>query len=71
VATAASGREERRTVDGVTLQVYRGGQGPTLLVLHDCEVMTEWQPFHTAWRRAWCWRHPIRASAARAARDHR
>jgi pimeloyl-ACP methyl ester carboxylesterase len=35
-------------VDGVTLQVYRGGQGPTLLVLHDCEVMTEWQPYHAA-----------------------
>jgi pimeloyl-ACP methyl ester carboxylesterase len=35
-------------VGGATLQVYRGGQGPTLLVLHDCEVMTEWQPFHTA-----------------------
>jgi pimeloyl-ACP methyl ester carboxylesterase len=48
VAIAASGQEERRTVDGVTLQVYRGGKGPTLLVLHDCEVMTEWQPFHTA-----------------------
>jgi pimeloyl-ACP methyl ester carboxylesterase len=48
VAIAASGQEERRTVDGVMLQVYRGGKGPTLLVLHDCEVMTEWQPFHTA-----------------------
>jgi len=32
----------------VTLQVFQGGQGPTLLLLHDCEVMTEWQPFHTA-----------------------
>jgi pimeloyl-ACP methyl ester carboxylesterase len=48
VATAVSGQEERRTVDGVTLQVFRGGQGPTLLVLHDCEVMTEWQPYHAA-----------------------
>jgi pimeloyl-ACP methyl ester carboxylesterase len=48
VATAVSGQEERHTVDGVTLQVYRGGQGVTLLVLHDCEVMTGWQPFHTA-----------------------
>jgi pimeloyl-ACP methyl ester carboxylesterase len=35
-------------VDGVTLQVFQGGQGPTLLVLHDCEVMTEWQPYHAA-----------------------
>jgi pimeloyl-ACP methyl ester carboxylesterase len=46
VATAVSGHEQRHTVDGVTLQVFRGGQGPTLLVLHDCEVMTEWQPYH-------------------------
>jgi pimeloyl-ACP methyl ester carboxylesterase len=48
VATAVSGQEERRTVDGVTLQVFQGGRGPTLLVLHDCEVMTDWQPYHTA-----------------------
>jgi pimeloyl-ACP methyl ester carboxylesterase len=47
VATTDSGQEERLTVDGVTLQVYRGGHGPILLVLHDCEVMTEWQPYHT------------------------
>jgi pimeloyl-ACP methyl ester carboxylesterase len=48
MVTAVSAQEERRTVDGVTLQVFRGGLGPTLLVLHDCEVMTEWQPYHTA-----------------------
>jgi pimeloyl-ACP methyl ester carboxylesterase len=48
VATAVSGQEERHTVDGVTLQLFQGGRGPTLLVLHDCEVMTEWQPFHAA-----------------------
>jgi pimeloyl-ACP methyl ester carboxylesterase len=48
VATAVSGLEERASVAGVTLQVYRGGQGPILLVLHDCEVMTAWQPYHTA-----------------------
>jgi pimeloyl-ACP methyl ester carboxylesterase len=48
VVTAASVQEGRRTVDGVTLQVFHGGQGPTLLVLHDCEVMTEWQPYHAA-----------------------
>jgi pimeloyl-ACP methyl ester carboxylesterase len=48
VATVISAQEERRTVDGVTLHLFCGGQGPTLLVLHDCEVMTEWQPFHTA-----------------------
>jgi pimeloyl-ACP methyl ester carboxylesterase len=46
MATAVSGQEERHTVDGVTLQVFRGGSGPTLLVLHDCEVMTAWQPYH-------------------------
>lgn len=48
MATAVSSREERHTVDGLTLQVFRGGQGPTLLVLHDCEVMTAWQPYHAA-----------------------
>jgi pimeloyl-ACP methyl ester carboxylesterase len=46
MATAISVQEERRSVDGVTLQVWRGGQGPTLLVLHDCEGMIEWQPYH-------------------------
>lgn len=48
MTTSASVQEEHRSVDGLTLQVFRGGQGPTLLVLHDCEVMTEWQPYHTA-----------------------
>jgi pimeloyl-ACP methyl ester carboxylesterase len=48
MAAVISVQDERRTVDGVTLQVFYGGQGPTLLVLHDCEVMTEWYPYHTA-----------------------
>ena len=48
MTTAVAGQEERRTVDGVTLQVFRGGQGSALLVLHDCEVMTAWLPFHAA-----------------------
>jgi pimeloyl-ACP methyl ester carboxylesterase len=48
MATTISVQEERHTVAGVTLQVYRGGEGPLLLVLHDCEVMTAWQPFHAA-----------------------
>jgi pimeloyl-ACP methyl ester carboxylesterase len=48
VETVVSSQEERRTVDGVTLQVLQGGQGSTLLVLHDCEVLTEWQPYHAA-----------------------
>jgi pimeloyl-ACP methyl ester carboxylesterase len=48
VVTAVSGQEERVSVAGLILQVYHGGQGPSLLVLHDCEVMTEWQPYHSA-----------------------
>jgi pimeloyl-ACP methyl ester carboxylesterase len=48
VETIVSGQEARQVVNGLTLQVFRGGQGPTLLVLHDCEVMTEWQPYHAA-----------------------
>jgi pimeloyl-ACP methyl ester carboxylesterase len=48
MATAVSGQQEQCVVDGVTLQVFRGGQGPTLLVLHDCEVMTEWHPYHAS-----------------------
>jgi pimeloyl-ACP methyl ester carboxylesterase len=48
VVTAISGQEERVSVDGLILQVFHGGQGPTLLVLHDCEVMTEWHPYHAA-----------------------
>ena len=48
MATAISVQEERHTADGMALQVYRGGEGPALLVLHDCEVMTAWQPYHAA-----------------------
>jgi pimeloyl-ACP methyl ester carboxylesterase len=48
VETVESGQESRQVVNGVTLQVFHGGQGPILLVLHDCEVMTEWQPYHAA-----------------------
>ena len=46
--TTVSAQEVRQVVNGVTLQVFRGGHGPILLVLHDCEVMTEWQPYHAA-----------------------
>jgi pimeloyl-ACP methyl ester carboxylesterase len=46
--TAVAVLDQRCTVDGLRLQVLRGGQGPLLLVLHDCEVMTEWQPYHAA-----------------------
>ena len=48
VETVESGQESRQVVNGVTLQVFHGGQGPILLVLHDCEVMTVWQPYHAA-----------------------
>ena len=44
--TSATAREERVTIHGAALQVHRTGQGPTLLVLHDCEVMTELHPYH-------------------------
>jgi pimeloyl-ACP methyl ester carboxylesterase len=49
-ATAAVGkhRDETRTVGGVQLQVLSGGQGETLLVLHDQEYYNEWQPFEAA-----------------------
>lgn len=46
--TSISVREDRVNLDGVALQVFRGGHGPPLLVLHDCEVMTEWHPYHEA-----------------------
>jgi pimeloyl-ACP methyl ester carboxylesterase len=41
-------REETRSVGGVQLQVLSGGQGETLLVLHDQEYYNEWQPFAAA-----------------------
>ena len=49
-AAAAVGkhREETRSVGGVQLQVLSGGQGETLLVLHDQEYYNEWQPFEAA-----------------------
>ncbi|HXG37003.1 MAG TPA: alpha/beta hydrolase [Dehalococcoidia bacterium] len=40
--------EERISVAGIKLQLFKAGQGPNLLVLHDCEVMTTWHPFHEA-----------------------
>ncbi len=46
--TSVTPQEEHITIQGVPLQVFRGGQGPTLLVLHDYEVVTEWLPYHAA-----------------------
>ncbi len=46
--TSTAVREDRVEVDGAALQVFRGGSGPPLLVLHDCEVMPEWHPYHEA-----------------------
>ena len=45
---SATAQEEHTTIQGVKLQVFRGGHGPALLMLHDCEVMTEWQTYHEA-----------------------
>ena len=39
-------RDERMTVGRTELQVLQDGAGPTLLVLHDCEVAPAWHPFH-------------------------
>jgi pimeloyl-ACP methyl ester carboxylesterase len=36
---------ERRTIAGVSLEVFAGGQGAPLLVLHDCEYLNGWYPF--------------------------
>ena len=43
----ATPRGEETTVelDGVSLQVFTGGSGPPLLVLHDYEYLNAWQPF--------------------------
>ena len=44
--TSTAGREEQIGVQGMNLQVFRGGTGPDLLVLHDCEGMIGWHPYH-------------------------
>ena len=45
MAVASVGRESVREVAGVQLQVFEGGQGAPLLVLHDYEYLNAWQPF--------------------------
>ena len=48
MAVATTGSETRRTVAGVDLQVFSGGQGEPLLVLHDHEYVNQWEPFAEA-----------------------
>jgi pimeloyl-ACP methyl ester carboxylesterase len=38
-------QEERRTVGQVSLQVFTGGQGERLVVLHDHEYVNKWEPY--------------------------
>src|SRR5438067_1140868 len=35
----------RQTVAGIVLEVFRGGRGQPLLVLHDYEYLNAWRPF--------------------------
>src|SRR5437764_10970851 len=44
VATSA-GQEERRTVGQLSLQVFTGGRGERLVVLHDFEYVNKWEPY--------------------------
>lgn len=45
MVVARGGQETAREVAGVQLQVFEGGQGAPLLVLHDYEYLNAWQPF--------------------------
>jgi pimeloyl-ACP methyl ester carboxylesterase len=42
---APAGREEQHSVANVNLQVFSGGQGERVLVLHDHEYVNQWEPF--------------------------
>jgi pimeloyl-ACP methyl ester carboxylesterase len=44
VATPAR-QEERRTVGQLSLQVFTGGQGDRLVILHDYEYVNKWEPY--------------------------
>lgn len=48
MVAAPTGQETRRTVADVTLQVFTGGRGAPLLVLHDHEYLNQWEPFEEA-----------------------
>jgi pimeloyl-ACP methyl ester carboxylesterase len=45
---ALLGEETTVELDGVALQVFQGGSGPLLLVLHDYEYLHAWHPFLAA-----------------------
>lgn len=38
-------REERLTVEGIAIEVLRGGHGQPTVVLHDYEYLNQWQPY--------------------------
>jgi pimeloyl-ACP methyl ester carboxylesterase len=40
-----AGHEERRTAGQVSLQVFTGGQGERIVVLHDYEHLNKWEPY--------------------------
>ena len=43
--TTTTENENYTEVDGMKIQLLKGGSGPTLLVLHDHEVSTEWHEY--------------------------
>ncbi|HLI27497.1 MAG TPA: alpha/beta hydrolase [Chloroflexota bacterium] len=45
---AATGAATTVELDGVSLELFTGGSGPPLLVLHDYEYLNAWQPFLAA-----------------------
>ncbi len=48
MVAAPTGREERRTVADIGLQVFSGGEGPRLVVLHDHDYVNQWEPYEEA-----------------------
>jgi pimeloyl-ACP methyl ester carboxylesterase len=45
VSGAPAGQGELRTIGGVRVEVFAGGRGEPLLVLHDHEYVNAWHPF--------------------------
>src|SRR3954447_13516401 len=48
MVAATTRQEERRTVGPVSLQVFAGGRGERLLVLHDHEYLNKWEAYEEA-----------------------
>jgi pimeloyl-ACP methyl ester carboxylesterase len=48
MVAATTGQETRRTVANIDLQVFAGGQGERLVVLHDHDYVNQWEPFEDA-----------------------